>query len=58
MTLPLPAGPLRFNVEMWVLPYEARGLQTIASTDSAPQVRRIQRNPAFTYFRVVILCRY
>jgi hypothetical protein len=38
VTLPLQPGPLRFNLEMWMMPLSTTGMQTIASTDAAPQV--------------------
>jgi len=36
--LPVSAGTLRFNLEMWIYPYVTDGMQTIASTDGARQV--------------------
>lgn len=35
LMLPIPAGPLRFTMSMWIYPFKTEGIQTLASSDGA-----------------------
>uniref|UniRef100_A0A7S0N023 Attractin/MKLN-like beta-propeller domain-containing protein n=1 Tax=Pyramimonas obovata TaxID=1411642 RepID=A0A7S0N023_9CHLO len=49
LALPVPAGPLRFTMSMWVYPFKTEGLQTLASTDGARMFNTQDRSLGLTF---------